>query len=134
MKRAASQSASPVRPLRAGQLVRRALAETLTRWPLRAELPAAARLTIYQVKMSADLRYAKVLLLRPAPVSAGEEKDILRALNGARGFFRRALASQLDTKFIPDLRFAFDRQAEEIQNLEARFASLAAKPPAAKAP
>jgi len=93
------------RQLRAGELIRHALAEIF----LRGETgdPELERLdpTIVEVQMSPDLKtataYVRSLLM-------GKEQALLEALNRNRKYIRGLLAPKVEMKFMPEMRFRID--------------------------
>ena len=101
-----SKAAQPSqRQLRAGELIRHALAEIF----LRGETgdPELERLdpTIVEVQMSPDLKiataYVRSLLM-------GKEQALLEALNRNRKYIRGLVAPKVEMKFMPEIRFRID--------------------------
>lgn len=80
--------------------------------------PRVRLITITEVSVSSDLKYAKVYVgsfdLTAATDSAAEALEGLRA---ARGFLKRALGKRLHLRTIPDLRFYEDTTEREAQRL-----------------
>jgi ribosome-binding factor A len=64
--------------------------------------PRVAGVEVVEVHLSPDLRHAQVMLA----AGPGAGQDALPALDGARGFLRRALAARLELHRVPDLHFA----------------------------
>ena len=102
MKPASSPSQ---RQLRAGELIRHALAEIF----LRGETgdPELERLTpsVVEVQMSPDLKIATAYV---RTLLAGKEPAMLEALNRNRKYIRGLVAPKLEMKFTPDIRFRVD--------------------------
>lgn len=67
--------------------------------------PRIGRVTISDVKVSPDLKYAKVFIT-VLPESKVEET--LKILNDAAGFFRSNLASSLSLRVVPKPHFVYD--------------------------
>jgi ribosome-binding factor A len=62
--------------------------------------------SITQVKLSADLRHAKVYVsVMGAPQ---EQRDSIRALDHANGFLRHELAQRLSVRYTPEIEFHLD--------------------------
>ena len=62
--------------------------------------------TITRVKMSADLKIARVYF-----AIYGDDKkseDAVKGFESARGFIKRNLASKLGLRYMPDLKFFYD--------------------------
>lgn len=66
--------------------------------------PGLANVTITSVKMSRDLRTAKVYV----SAMPGAEDRVVARLVGAMAFFRRALAQRVQLRHVPELVFARD--------------------------
>jgi ribosome-binding factor A len=91
--------------LRAGELIRHALAEVVARGDIGdAELDRLAP-SISEVQVSPDLKIATAFV---RPLLAGKEKQVLEALNRHRKFIRGLLAPRLDMKYMPEIRFKID--------------------------
>ena len=83
--------------------IQRALSDLLQK---RISDPRLKSAMISEVKMSADLKLAKIYYTLPDSESVREEA--LAGFNRARGFIKRTLASQLGLRYMPDLKFFYD--------------------------
>lgn len=72
--------------------------------------------TVTEVRMSGDLRHARVFVSSLAGAEAHER--ILGALEDARGFVRRRLAQTLQLKRTPEIRFEIDTSLEYGSRIE----------------
>ena len=72
--------------------------------------PRLKMLTISGVKASGDLSYARVYVSSVVDV---DSKEVMAALDKAKGHLRSQLSKQLTTRFVPNLTFIYDRSAEE---------------------
>jgi ribosome-binding factor A len=101
----AHSSAPSQRMLRAGELIRHALAEIL----LRGETndPELDKLTasIVEVKISPDLKIATAFV---RTLIVGQEPQLLEALNRNRKYIRMLMTPKLAMKYTPDIRFRID--------------------------
>ena len=97
------------RPERVGQEIQAAIADMLTRGQLRD--PRIGFITITGVKMSPDLRVAKVFYSMLGSEEA--RKETQAGLDAAKGFVRREVSSRLNLKFSPEVFFAFDASVGE---------------------
>ena len=61
---------------------------------------------VTEVSTSPDLRYAKIFVSRMA--NQEEKQQILSALTGAAGFFRKELARRVKLRRVPQLSFHWD--------------------------
>ena len=98
-------SAPSQRQLRAGELIRHALAELF----LRGESgdPDLERLnpTVVEVQMSPDLKIANAFVRTLLP---NKEKALLEALNRNRRYIRGLVSPKLEMKFTPEIRYRVD--------------------------
>src|SRR3712207_5655949 len=112
-----SDAAGPShRQLRVGELVRHALADALTRGE--SGLPELARVlvSIAEVRMSADLKHATVLV---APLAAGEPEAVVGTLNRNAARLRGQIAPALrQMRSMPDLKFRLDTRFEDDSRID----------------
>lgn len=71
--------------------------------------------TITDCDISSDLSYAKVYFTVLDPT---KKESTLKALNNANGFIRTILASRIDIRHTPELKFIFDESIEKGQRIE----------------
>lgn len=93
------------RQLRAGEIIRHALVTLLARGDLRDPELEKALITVSEVRMSSDLRVAKVYV---APLGPGEPQALAKALNRGASFLRGRLGREIELKFTPELHFHAD--------------------------
>ena len=93
------------RQLRVGEIIRRALAETLTRDVLHDPDLDGVPITVGEVRCSPDLRVATAFVLL---LGGHDAERIVTALNRARGELRRHVTRAVSLKFSPELRFRLD--------------------------
>jgi ribosome-binding factor A len=103
------------RQLRVGELVRHVLAEMLTRGEIHDPVLEGHVITIPEVRMTADLRWATIYAL---PLGGQDVDAVLAALNRHRRFLRGEIARRINLKFAPDIRFAVDDRFEEVERIE----------------
>ena len=103
------------RQLRVGELVRHVLAEMLTRGEIHDPVLEGHVVTIPEVRMTADLRWATIYAL---PLGGQDVDAVLAALNRHRRFLRGEIARRVNLKFAPDIRFAVDDRFEEVERIE----------------
>ena len=93
------------RQLRAGELIRHALAQIF----LRGETsdPDLERVTpsVVEVQMSPDLKIATAYVRTVVP---GQEALMLEALNRNRKYIRGLVAPKIEMKFMPEIRYRID--------------------------
>ena len=123
MKRAGKGSHGPAqgptqRQLRAGELVRHALADILGQGELHDEALAGALVTVTEVRMSPDLRHAVCFV---EPLGGAHAGEVVEALNRHARFLRRRLGREIELKFTPDLKFVHDQSFDEASRIDALF-------------
>ena len=112
------------RPDRIGDLIRGELSVQLTR---HVRDPGVRHITITMVRMSKDLRQARVLYTSQDPPS--ERLETTRALRRVRPFLKRQLGLQLQLRHVPELRFEYDDSAERQDRMARLFDQIAQEPP-----
>jgi ribosome-binding factor A len=103
------------RQLRAGELIRHALAGVF----LRGETgdPELERLTpsVVEVQISPDLKiataYVRTLIM-------GQEQELLEALNRNRKYIRGLVAPKLDMKFTPEIHYRVDTALDYARRID----------------
>ena len=103
------------RSLRAGEVVRHALAEILARGEIHDPVIAAHLITVPEVRMSPDLRMATAYIL---PLGGHDAAVVLAALERNKRYLRGEIARRVSLKFAPDIRFRIDERFEEAERVE----------------
>ncbi|MGA1343509.1 MAG: 30S ribosome-binding factor RbfA [Hyphomonas sp.] len=101
------------RQLRAGEIIRHALAGIIAREDLRDPELGNVLVTVGEVRCSPDLKRAKVFV---APLGDDSEEGRARlagALNRAAAFLRGRLGREIELKFTPELYFIADKSYDE---------------------
>lgn len=78
--------------------------------------------TVTAVRMSPDLRYARVYV--SVMGSDEEQKKTMLGLESAKSYLRSILGEQMRTKFLPELSFSLDTSPAEAERLERLFRTL----------
>lgn len=102
------------RQLRIGEEIRHVLADIFERETFRDPALVDVRLTVTEVRPSPDLRHARVYVV---PLGGGDMAKILEGLKRVKPFLRRAVASRVQIKFIPDFIFAADNTFDEAEHI-----------------
>jgi ribosome-binding factor A len=110
-----SGSGSSQRQLRAGELVRHALAEILVRGEIHDPVIESHLITVPEVRMTADLRLATVYVM---PLGGRDETEVLAALERNKRYLRGEIARRVNMKFAPEIRFRIDERFEEAARIE----------------
>jgi len=106
---------SSVRLLKVGERVRHMLSEILTRQQVHDDTLSAHTISVTEVRMSPDLRQARVYV---KPLLGGDEEAVLKALRQNTAYLQREVAGRLGLKFAPRLRFHPDESFEEADRIE----------------
>lgn len=104
-----------VRLLKVGERVRHVLSELLMRQQVHDDVLSAHTLSVTEVRMSPDLRQARVYV---KPLLGSEEDDVLAALRRNTAYLQREVAQRLGLKFAPKLKFAADESFDEAERIE----------------
>ena len=102
------------RQLRAGELVRRTIAELLSEGAVKDPAVLNAAITVSEARMSPDLRYATVYV-----AAMGEAADAAAvAMNRAAGFIQHELAERTELRWTPKLTFKADDRFDEAVRID----------------
>ncbi|KLE33909.1 30S ribosome-binding factor RbfA [Aurantiacibacter luteus] len=115
-RHAASGEDQSVRLLKVGERVRHILSELLARGEAHDEVLRAHAISVTEVRMSPDLRNAKVYV---KPLLGEDEAVVVKALRTNTAFFQREVAQRLGLKFAPKLQFRADESFDEASRIEA---------------
>ncbi len=114
MARKPASSAMPSqRQLRAGEIVRHALSDILSREDLRDPDLTGVMITVGEVRCSPDLKHANIFVTPLGDDSAAGRQKLAEALQRAAGFLRGKLGRVVDLRFTPELHFIADKSYDE---------------------
>jgi ribosome-binding factor A len=99
-----------VRLLKVGERVRHVMSELLTRQQVHDDTLTAHTVSVTEVRMSPDLRQARVYV---KPLLGGDEEEVLKALRRNTAYLQREVAQRLGLKFAPKLKFMADESFDE---------------------
>ena len=103
------------RQLRVGELVKQNLGELLIRNEAKIPLINSKLITVTEVRMTPDLKTARVFVI---PLGGEDTKETVRILTENSHLVRRALSKRLDIKFLPKLTFVEDNSFEYAEKIE----------------
>jgi ribosome-binding factor A len=103
------------RALRAGELVRHAVAEILARGEVHDPVIEGHLITVPEVRMSPDLRQATIYVM---PLGGRDEQAVVDALERNKRYLRGEIARRVNLKFAPDIRFRLDERFDEAERIE----------------
>ncbi|WP_309611347.1 30S ribosome-binding factor RbfA [Sphingomonas sp.] len=105
-----------VRLLRVGEQVRHVLSDILVRGDVHDETLASHLVSITEVRMSPDLRYAIVFV---KPLLGQDEEAVLKALRTNTAFLQREVANRVRVKYAAKLKFRADESFDEGGKIDA---------------
>ncbi len=111
----ASGSVPSQRALRAGEVIRHAVAEIFSRGEVHDPVIESHLITVPEVRMSPDLRLATIYVM---PLGGHDEKQVLAALERNKRYLRGEIAHRVKMKFAPDIRFRIDERFDEAERIE----------------
>jgi ribosome-binding factor A len=103
------------RALRAGEVIRHAIADILSRGEVHDPVIEGHMITVPEVRMSPDLKLATIYVM---PLGGRDEQAVLDALERNKRFLRGEIAHRVNLKFAPDIRFRLDERFDEAQRVE----------------
>ncbi len=106
------------RQLRAGELVRHALAQMLREEEVADPSLVGASITVTEVRMSPDLKHAVCFV---EPLGGEKAAEVVAGLNRAAKFLRGRLGRHVELKFTPDLKFIHDESFDEAARIGRLF-------------
>ena len=103
------------RQLRVGELVKQNLGELFIRNEAKIPSVNSKLITVTEVRMTPDLKTARVYVI---PLGGVDTKETVRILTENSHLVRKALSKRLDVKFLPKLTFIEDNSFEYAEKIE----------------
>ena len=103
------------RQLRVGELVKQNLGELFIRNEAKISSINSKLITVTEVRMTPDLKTARVYVI---PLGGVDTKETVRILTEISHIVRKALSKRLDIKFLPKLIFVEDNSFEYAEKIE----------------
>lgn len=113
------------RQLRAGELIRHALADIFLRGETGDPELERIGVSVLEVSMSPDLKIATAYV---RPFAHGSGDELLRLLERQRRYVRGLVAPRVEMKFMPEIRFRLDTAMD----YSAKIDDLLRSPPVAR--
>ncbi len=110
-----SSEGRSVRLLRVGEQVRHILSELLLRGEVHDEVLSSQSVSVTEVRMSPDLRHAKVFV---KPLLGSDEEAVIKALRTNTAFFQREVAARTKMKYAAKLKFLADESFDEVARID----------------
>ena len=115
MGKQSSQRQFSQRQLRVGELVKQNLGELLIRNEAKIPSINSKLITVTEVRMTPDLKTARVYVI---PLGGEDAKETVKILTEYSHLVRKALSKRLDIKFLPKLTFVEDNSFEYAEKIE----------------
>ena len=110
-----SQKTFSQRQLRVGELVKQNLGELFIRNEAKIPSINSKLVTVTEVRMTPDLKTARVYII---PLGGVDTKETVKILTEYSHLVRKALSKRLDIKFLPKLTFVEDNSFEYAEKIE----------------
>ena len=115
MNSQSTQRAFSQRQLRVGELVKQNLGELFIRNEAKIPSFSTKLVTVTEVRMTPDLKTARVYVI---PLGGVDTKETVKILTDFSHLVRKALSKRLDVKFLPKLTFVEDNSFEYAEKIE----------------
>jgi ribosome-binding factor A len=115
MSNQSTQKPYSQRQLRVGELVKQNLGELFIRNEAKIPSVNSKLITVTEVRMTPDLKTARVYVI---PLGGVDTKETVRILTENSHLVRKALSKRLDVKFLPKLTFIEDNSFEYAEKIE----------------
>ena len=103
------------RQLRVGELVKQSLGELFIRNEAKIPSINSRLITVTEVRMTPDLKTARVYVI---PLGGVDTRETVKILTEYSHLVRKALSKRLDIKFLPKLTFVEDNSFEYAEKIE----------------
>ena len=103
------------RQLRVGQEIKRILAAFIQKGEIRNLGGIDTIVTLTEVKVSPDLKYASVYLMT---LNNAHLQEVIGGLQLAANYLRKQIAAKMQLRYTPELVFKVDKSFEQVDNIE----------------
>lgn len=103
------------RQLRVSQEIKRVITSVLEKGDLRSQEIRESFITVTEVRVSPDLKYATVYVMTLNGQNLG---IVLEMLNAEKGVFKKQIGSKLQLRYTPELTFRADDTFVEVDRIE----------------
>ena len=103
------------RQLRVGQEIKKIIANQVERDEIRNLQGVNTLVTIMEVRVSPDLKYATVYVITS---DKSKEQEVIGGLQLAANYLRKVIISKTDLRYVPELIFRIDKTFEEVDKIE----------------
>ena len=103
------------RQLRVGQEIKKIIAAEINQGRVRNLEGIEALVTIMEVQISPDLKYADTFFVTSNPAT---DEKVREALQLAANHFRKIISSKTSLRYVPEIRFSIDNTLAEVDKIE----------------
>ena len=103
------------RQLRVGELIKQSLGQIFLRDEAKVPTLETRNITVTEVRMSADLKNAKVYVI---PLGGKDSDKAVSALTEFSYLIRKVLSKKIDMKFLPKVSFVSDQSFDYAEKIE----------------
>ncbi len=114
-QRDSNEKAPSLRLLRVSENVRHAIATIIARGDVHDHDLAGVSITVSEVRVSPDMRNAKVYIM---PLGGVDQEKVIKALNKAGPYIRGQLSKRVRMKYLPRLAFRLDESFDEASHIQ----------------
>ena len=98
-----------------GQEIKKIIAKQIERDEIRNLQGINTLVTIMEVKVSPDLKYATVYVITS---SKEAEQEVIGGLQLAANYLRKVIMAKTELRYVPELNFRIDKSFEEVDKIE----------------
>ncbi len=106
------------RQLRVGQEIKKILAGEIEKGLVRNLEGIDALVTIMEVRISPDLKYANVYFITS---QKDRDEEVRTGLQLAANHFRKIIGMKMELRYVPELNFRIDESFEQVDKMEKLF-------------
>ena len=103
------------RQLRVGELIKQSLGQIFLRDEAKLPILETKNITVTEVRMSADLKNARVYVI---PLGGKDSEKAVDILTEFSHLIRKALSKKIEMKFLPKVSFVSDKSFDYAQKIE----------------
>ena len=103
------------RQLRVGQEIKKVITSVIERGDIRSKEVRDALITVTEVRVSPDLKYATAYIMTLNGKNLGL---VLEMLNAEAWIFKKQIGSKLQLRYTPDINFRVDDTFNEVDRIE----------------
>jgi ribosome-binding factor A len=110
------------RQLKISENIKRILANEFSINKIQSNLVGDVHITVSLVRMSSDLKNAKIYIIPDC--KEDELEDVIKLLNEYSYIFKKSIASKTNLKYMPNLKFFYDDVYNQVNKLENILSNL----------